>query len=409
MNDNDLEELLRSRPEPLPAPAGRWEAVRRRARRRRIAKLSVAIAATFAIAGGGLTPMLLRHHDNDSEQRLSVARLPSPLPAHQAAPIPRAARAPLRGFQPGSVSFVSQADGFLLGSTPHQGSVLAQTGDGGRSWSRLADVPISSDDAVGVRFADDALGFVFGGKYLVTTDGGRSWTAEPSPGYINDLETMNGHVYALVSPCASCRRVTLYGATTTSPVLRPVLAVPPMVGDFASLTVYRDSAYVLDTVKDGTGQVWSTLDGFQWSRHSSPCGLSTGLMTQWSPTGVAAVCDVVFAGAGQESKQVFASTDGAQTWTPLATKPSEGGYFDSVSASGPADIVVADERSGLDVTGDGGRHWSFRGPQLSDGASFVGFISPTHVVALPADPSSDRFFMTSYDAGRTWVTTRFPS
>jgi photosystem II stability/assembly factor-like uncharacterized protein len=413
MNDRDLDELLRSRPEPLRPPPGKWETVRRRARRRRIIKLSATVLATVVVIGGGLTPLLLMDHNHASGQRLSIAAGPSTattsLPrAVNHHPAPAAAAEPgLAGFHPQSVSFVTQDQGFLLGTTAGSRAVLATTTDAGRSWSHLATLP-SSSKASGVRFSSPQVGFLFGSTYAVTTDGGKSWTTQPSPGYITDLETMNGHVYALVTPCARCRRVTLYGATTATPTLSRVAGVPPMTGDAVSLSAYADSAYLLDTVKGGPGTVWSTRDGSRWTQQTSPCGTTMGLITQWNNSGIAAACDVRLFGVGKESKQVFVSTDGAHTWTPLATPPTRVGYINSVSASGPDNVVVGDDQSGLDVTTDGGRHWSLRGPSMGDGASFVGFISDTRVVALPQD-ASDHFFTTSTDAGVTWVTTPFPN
>jgi hypothetical protein len=284
--------------------------------------------------------------------------------------------------------------------------VLAQTVDGGSSWSRLADIPIAAKH-VGVRFATSEVGYVFGPKYFVTEDGGRSWLPQPSPGFINDLETMNGHVYALVSACPRCRQVSLYGATTTSPALARVKGVPTMAGDSVSLAVHDDAAYVLATIKGGTGQVWSTLNGTQWTPRISPCGSTMGLITEWSATGVAAACDVHLYGVGKESKRVYVSTNGATSWTALATPPTRFGYINSVSASGPDNVVVGDDQSGLDVTTDGGKHWSLEGPAMSDGARFVGFIGQYRVVALP-EAGTDRFFTTSYDAGVQWITSRFP-
>jgi photosystem II stability/assembly factor-like uncharacterized protein len=422
MNDRDLEELLRSRPEPLRPPPGRWETVRRRARRRRIIKLSATVLATVVVIGGGLTPLLLMNHDHASGQRLSIAAGPttttsssgtgngrkaiSPAPAN-ATPPATATEPALAGFHPQSVSFVSQQQGFLLGPTAASRTALATTTDAGRTWSRLATLPSSAKDA-GVRFATPLIGFLFGSTYAVTTDGGRSWATQPSPGYITDLETMDGHVYALVTPCARCRRVVLYAATTAAPALRRVSGVPPLIGDAVSVSVYKNSAYLLDTVKGGAGTVWSTIDGTRWTQQTSPCGTTMGLITQWSDSGVAAACDVRLFGVGKESKQVFVSTNGARAWTPLATPPTKVGYINSVSASSPDNVVVGDDQSGLDVTIDGGKSWSLRGPSMSDGASFVGFISGTRVVALPQD-ASDRFFTTSYDAGLTWVTTPFPN
>jgi photosystem II stability/assembly factor-like uncharacterized protein len=425
MNDRDLEDLLRSRPEPLRPPAGRWETVRRRARRRRIAKLSAALLGTAVLVAGGLTPFLLRSNDNGggTSQRLTIAA-PAPQTgapatavrtrpsAVSATPSSRASSAVhpssqpnLGGFHPRSVSFVSQAEGFLLGTGAGRVATIARTSDGGASWTRLPDVKVPVA-GTGIRFATPAIGFLFGARYLVTTNGGRSWASQPSPGFISDLETMNGRVYALVTACPTCRRVALYSASTTAPDLKRVPGVPSLIGDAVSVSVAQDSAYFLDTVKGGPGQVWATLDGDTWSHRASPCGTTMGLITQWSPAGVAAACDVRLFGVGKESKQVFVSTNGARTWTPLAAPPTRVGYINSVSASGPETVVVGDDQSGMDVTTDGGRHWTLQGPQMTDGASFVGFISSSRVVALPQDPKDD-FFTTSYTAGQTWVTTSF--
>ncbi|HEY1733770.1 MAG TPA: hypothetical protein VGG23_04920, partial [Acidimicrobiales bacterium] len=276
MNERELEELLRSRSEPLPPPPGRWEAVRRRARRRRVAKLGAAVLATVVVAAGiGLAPtVLFTHHRQPSEQRISIAAQPSSTPPHEvvsSAPTPvsspsasTSGASGLKGFAPSSVSFVSQSEGFLLGTAGDQ-SALARTTDGGSSWSRLADLSIPANTA-GVRFATPEVGYVFGTKLLMTTTGGRAWQAEPSPGgFISDLETMNGHVYALVSSCARCAKVTLYSGSTASPTLQPVAGVPTMVGDSVTLAVYRDAAYVLDTAGDSSGTVWGTTDGSTWS------------------------------------------------------------------------------------------------------------------------------------------------
>jgi photosystem II stability/assembly factor-like uncharacterized protein len=369
-------------------------------------------------AGIGLAPtVLFTHHNQGSEQRISIAAQPSSTPLHEvvsSAPTPASSPSPsasggtgLSGFAPSSVSFVTQSEGFLLGAAGGRQSTLARTTDGGSSWSRLAELPISAKTA-GVRFASPDVGYVFGTKLFMTTTGGRVWQAEPSPGgFISDLETMNGHVYALVSSCGRCRKVTLYGGSTASPALHPVAGVPTMVGDSVSLAVYRDAAYVLDTVKGGAGQVWATDDGTVWSQRSSPCGTTMGLITEWSATGVAAACDVHLFAPGHESKQVYVSTNGAATWTALDKPPTRFGYINAVSASGPDNVVVADGQSGLDVTTDGGQHWTLRGPTLTDGAGFVGFISFSRVLALPAD-RSDRLFITSDDAGDSWSSVRFP-
>jgi photosystem II stability/assembly factor-like uncharacterized protein len=402
MTDDDLDDLLRGHSEPLQPPAGSWESVRRRARRRKAAKLAGAVLATAVIVGGGVVPTVLIHNTHTNEQRLTVAAVPTT--ASPATPVDTVhTDAGLPGFQPRSVSFVSQTVGFMLGSDAGSAATIVKTVDGGSTWTVLAQLP-GVTGSEGIRFATGEIGFVFGALTYLTTDGGLSWSPQPSPGYIGDLETVNGHtIYALGSACATCQPVSVYRATTTAVGLKRIRHVPSLTGD-VSLSVNNTAVYVLVTAPRRTGTIWYTPNGTTWSSTPSPCRLTTGAVSQWGTNGVTVACAAASDGHG---KQVFVSVDGGVSFTPVPTRPAAAGTVTSMSATSADNIIIATP-DGFEVTTDGGSDWALRGPALTGGAGFVGFISLTHVVALPADPTTDPYFMTSDDAGRTWTTTRFP-
>jgi hypothetical protein len=111
--------------------------------------------------------------------------------------------------------------------------------------------------------------------------------------------------------------------------------------------------------------------------------------------------------AGSEAKTAYESTNHGQIWAELAAPPATG-YPATLSAGTANDIVLGTTHdAGGSLTSDAGQTWE---PVSTPAVhlSFVGFISPTHVVGL-ADPNDQaRVFLSSNDAGRTWTPTTFP-
>jgi hypothetical protein len=335
--------------------------------------------------------------------------------------VPR--RVGLEGFEPTSVSFVSDSVGFLLGYV-HQGSdfhpgrtarygLLARTDNGGLTWHRVAAPPVTADDSSDgsaiVRFVTAEIGFIYARRLWMTVDGGRRWVRHAEPGAVVDLEAGDGKTWLLAHTCQHCRTVGLYTMPLAGGRLQPARSAPRFRNSDVEFVRGAGTELYLQTTPEDQrrGGVWRSYDGGSWTRQRSPCKAG-GSLAAWSPAGLAAVCNVILFGAGEETKRAFVSFDGAHTWTREGT-PSSFGYIDDLAAGSSRGWVLDDERTEFDTTADDGDHWRFADlrTSLDDGVAGAQFTSPTHVVALP-EGMPDREFFSSDDGGQVWSVTRFP-
>jgi photosystem II stability/assembly factor-like uncharacterized protein len=433
-DQHDVDELLRASIERLAPRDGTWELVRRKARRRKLAKAGVSVAAGMIVLAGAVPAVIAVRHNADDQtltytngqgpQQKQASGLPTPTPVSStAAPATAAASSPavsadLTGFFPDSVSFVTQLDGYAWGSMPGSaGGVVADTIDGGLHWSRLPAPPVddaavsASPNADGqIRFWQ-STGFVYGGQYFVTVDGGESWTQYTAPGYIDDLETMNGRVWALVRPSRDSTTVKLYSATTENPALQAVTATGTMHGVAGADSIAVNKASVAVIV--GGSAFWTSPDGVRWHQGVDPCGTpvdggnaQSALLTTLNLGDDITACGYNMSG-GAEDKRVFATSDNGRHWTPTAAEPAATGYLETLAAGTSSDLVIGTSRGGAQVTRNGGASWQSGGP-AGTALGFVGFIDPRRVVAVTdrAD-AGEGAFATSYNAGKTWQVTRF--
>jgi hypothetical protein len=413
-DDRDLDALLRQPAERLAPPDGSWDQITRRARRRKWAKASASVAAGLVIVSGAVPAVIAVRHNSD-DQTLQVADTASP---HQSAPTSTSLPAPLpsltasaasvgslTAFKPSSSTFISQGTGFLIG-TSRAATTVAKTTDGGATWAPIAKVPGNGHN-LGIRFADSADGYIFGRQLAVTSDGGLTWVPQSAPGYIDDLETMNGQIWATVRSCQGCGTVSLYSAPVGDPVLQRVTAVPQLPGNDSTLVVSNKAVYLLVQDKSTKqGQLWATPNGSTWTQRGQPCpGYAVARIAAWSTTGLAAVCDQL--SYLSTPATVRESTDRGTSWT---TQGQIAGVDpDLISAGSVNDLVVT--QGGVSgepyVSTNGGQ--SFTAVHIgTQSMGFVGFISPTHVVAISSATGPDRAFLTSHNAGATWTVTSFP-
>jgi photosystem II stability/assembly factor-like uncharacterized protein len=389
--DFDLEPLLRGRgADHLMPPTGTWESIARRARRRKTAKALLAAGALVVVAAGA-TPAILAVRHSGNNQRLS-------LDAGQHKPVtnsPIDVTPTLQRLVPTSVTFVSQQQGWASGVLEVPGGTVAgglgKTTDAGVSWT--IELPRPAPQGT-VRFANADEGFSFGSTYQVTRDGGRHWQTVPSPGYIADLETDHGAVWALVRSCVRCEGLRLFTATLADPALTRVAAVPPIGHDDAALTLQGRAVYVT-----GGNDFWETTDlGTTWRQETNPCGGGSQAFSAWSETGIAAECTPV-RGMGS----LFESLDAGRDWTNVANVPHVRAGVGTLSAGTPNDLLLTTGVGAPYVSHVHGNHW-VRAPV--DGAViFAAFISNSHVVGLTG--GRDPAFVFSDDFGRTWMETFF--
>lgn len=391
----DFDRLLRGRGDNLPAPAGTWESIARRGRRRRRAKTLLAAAAGVTVIAG-LTPAVLALEHSSSDQKLQVAA-----PRHSDSPDAFGSIADpvvhpaLSLLVPTSVTFVSQTDGWVSGALEVPGGTVAgglgRTSDGGATWS--IEVPHPAPEGT-VRFADSTQGFSFGSEYQSTNDGGLTWQDLPSPGFITDLETSHGVVWALVRTCAICERLRLYQATLTAPKLVEVAAVKPVGSYDAALTLRGHAIYVT-----GGKDIWATTDdGYSWRHEANPCRGGSQAFAAWSATGLAAECTPA-RGVGS----IFETLDAGRDWTDIANVPHVRAAVGTLSAGSPDDLLITTGLGAPYVSHVHGYRW--RRADVAGDVTFAAYISNRHIVGLtdgllPA-------FVSSIDSGRTWTTTPY--
>lgn len=335
--DNELDPLdrwLNEQVRPLPPPAGTFELITKRARRRKIRKalVSVASAAAVAAAVGIAVPLSTTLHLTTTSAGADAAAAGPAAPTRtspQSAPTnaavtpssatastesasstPSAAAA--RGYLPpdyvpSSVTWDSTSTGWVIGpaGTPGQCAnenpsictSVARTDDGGQTWQGLpapdTGGPEAAAGVTGLRFLNGTYGWAFGPELWATDDGGQHWhRVDTGTASVTDLETMNGRAYALFGDCASsgdtiaqCTSYTLKTAVAGSDTWTPVAGVPgslsPGSGQRASAVIELAGAtgnepptgYLV--APDGTLYA-GPLDGTAWHEVAKlPCGPGT--------------------------------------------------------------------------------------------------------------------------------------
>jgi hypothetical protein len=246
-NDRDpVEDWLAREIQPMPPPAGTFELIRKRARRRKVGRLAVTVtsAAAIAVVATVGVPAALSLHLGPSATSTQVANGRANLPAtsHAATTPSGAASAatssaspasatssgiadstnpggasPAGGpvpanFQPTSVTFVSSKVGWAIGqggtsghcanANPSICTSIVRTMDGGQAWK---GIPAPSTNQVsGIRFLDGTNGWAYGPDLWSTHDGGSDWAQVSTGGkQVIGLETAGHAAFALFATCAS--------------------------------------------------------------------------------------------------------------------------------------------------------------------------------------------------------------
>jgi photosystem II stability/assembly factor-like uncharacterized protein len=320
-------------------------------------------------------------------------------------------------------------------------AALFSTADGGLTWQRLADPPVTSASGqttcqpatcvARVRFATPTIGYLYGPALFMTTDAGRTWQQQSSAG-VEALEPSGGSVYRLVydhggcpGPCNRTLWKAAVGSTTWHQVYS--LPSPPSRGVTAALVVLDGGQTVYATIYGdlaagaGTQQavIYRSLDGgATWKTLADPCGSSgASLAVDLDATGngfAAALCAP--RGAGTASQSVVTSNDSGSTWG--APHPVPGSFMGLIAAATPTHLAIASPPSSgsgpatasLFVSTDGGLHWSAAGTESAtlDAShplpAFLGFESATSGRWIGAGNA----IWTTEDGGSHWTRRAFP-
>jgi photosystem II stability/assembly factor-like uncharacterized protein len=196
-------------------------------------------------------------------------------------------------FEPAAASFISPTQGWVLGRAGCSDCAsLRATTDGGRHWTALPSprVPLwyynaKSGAVRDVTFADPANGFLFAPALLTTHDGGRSWQRQSLPP-VSQLGVGAGYAIALTRT-GTDGRVALWrtpiGRDRWSRLPLPVAVALPSSLTASSVGLAVEGAAVvllqqgfngpsLARPRDMAGRLWASSDsGTSWRARAVPC------------------------------------------------------------------------------------------------------------------------------------------
>jgi len=320
------------------------------------------------------------------------------------------------------MSFADSDTGYLLGYTFHEvlgtecagyGSdhLMAKTTDGGTTWKRVTPPPVSAENGSHTMyFATPMIGIVLGSHPWVTTDGSHSWHRVHLPGTGYDAIAADGQLWVIAPICSHhCDFGVFSSPLDTALRLRRDPRAPQFRGDLPYFVHGAGNEIYIDTDPHlQVGWLWRSADGATWMRFRGPrddCAIAA-----WDATGLAAVCNDVLYGVGEESKLTYVSYDAARSWSEVSA-PSVFGYIDDLAAGSSTNWVLTDARSALQTTINGGHSWNavthFPRIALPNGVGTVQYLAPDTFIAIPAYQPS-RHVLVSHDDGRTWSAITFP-
>ena len=464
---DDIDTWLQERVTPLQPHPGTFELVRKRARRRKAARATLAAAGAVVVAAGAIT--VSRLVLNGPTGSAPVAALGSTTPAqpsspgpgklqgtgtpgkatNSATPTPTAPPPVPPNFAASSVTFVSTATGWVLGQagTPgHCGppnpdicTSVAATADGGATWhgvpAPVTGPPNGSTGVSQIRSLDGLSGWAFGPELYATHDGGQTWARIPTHGMrVTDLETVNGMAFAVWARCtgpgadfaAGCTSFSLYASVAGTDQWAPVpgmtgLTTSPVPGQpgqpaSAQLVLTGVRGYLL--APDGVvysgpvtaGAAWqpavasgSPLPGCGKPGPAQADGVPGDTMLAATGTGLVELCQA------QSPGRTFLlySADGGRTWT-TAGPTLRVGQATSLSGTPTGQVLVATS-SGIDVSRTvAGASSSLRWRASVQGASAPGgfsYVGMTTAQQGVAVPADTSLHAVwfTYDGGAHWV------
>ena len=404
----------------LPAGTDRWEAIVVEASqpRRRHLMPYLAGAAAVVLVGGvvwgtGRGPGTDQAADTASSTSpvstvtVSETVRPSvvvPPPSQGSSGAPSTPVGPTSQPAPKSFGIVSMSNAggkhlYALGSaTCPKGECTAviASDDDGATWTTRASfetlttpgartTPDRANQLVGIRFANDRVGYVYGSKTLRTADGGRSWTDVDVRGRtVLSLETDGTQVWmvtarscqhgAVTGPrgCVGLQpRTGSIGTTGTVPVQ---FSGMPVAGENAWITMDGSDAYynVTTTTPTVTGRAMRLTGNLGVLPLPKGCADAQGLWvfaTANTPGTLLGVCPSATKPA--EEYALAVSGDHGATWStrpaPGLGRPSMAGiwltatdarHLVAVRQGLPSSAGVADEPTSLLTSGDGGVTWT---------------------------------------------------
>jgi hypothetical protein len=338
-------------------------------------------------------------------------------------------------FSPVSVTYVSQSEGWALGTGPcgpKRCARLLHTSNDGATWSLVPEPvagPLGPDSIPGleVRFADLDDGWIFStlpsGEQAVrawsTHDGGQHWSAVAFPVTsangigLEDIEASGGVVDAAVQVGD---QVDIFSSPVSTNAWRRTggpyqLGAGPV--PFGELALQGSSGWFVENdrvvVSGGRREPSGT-----WKSWQPPCSRAGGPVILSAPTAsqVDAVCTEGVWTGGKISVDLVKSTNGGATFGPQRALPASS--VDLAAAIGTATMALGTETGNntpgvvLDMSFNGGNSWQPVYRNAGGGWLELGFTTIQQGVAIVLGPQGGRNTMlVTRDGGRHWAPVSF--
>jgi photosystem II stability/assembly factor-like uncharacterized protein len=386
-------------------------------------------ASMLAIAGCGASA------SSADTPAASHSTVVSPSPSTSATP----AKNP-NGFTVLSMTFVSDQQGFALGSVPcgsRRCLALLGTNNGGTTWRALTPpvkraagpydtCPAGQPCVSQVRFATPEIGYAFGPSLFLTSDGGAHWR-HLSGLNVTSLEAADGTVVRVASSGTGCSGMpykvqqAAFGTTAWHPLSAPpiLMICPPVLyrqGERLALVGYGNPAGGVRA----TAQIdRSANEGSSWASEPDQCGGKDGYAAAVAlapPNVVVLLCRHQQASKAGNfgTAWIRVSANGGASFGPdrEVTAPAGGpagqttGYqLAAASASRLLVDVAGQHGNRVLLSTNGGRDWKTTlAPGGSGAVILVGFEDLATARVAQGDLA-----WTTYDGGLRWITDRFPA
>ncbi|GAB0107671.1 hypothetical protein JMUB6875_66680 [Nocardia sp. JMUB6875] len=328
------------------------------------------------------------------------------------------------GFQPDSINFSSEDEGWVLGRTyPCTGEPcreLRHTTDGGRTWQPEpfpALLRTAAHEDGWIEFADARNGWIRAGALLFSThDGGTTWhQVDLDVNAVTDGWTISfSEDSAYIAATQPGEKVVLFTSPLASDSWSETTDIPAVMGDgpdpSAEVSVVGNRAWLVVTDRTKTG---ARLVNGVWSPWQLPCGGNGP--ADWhalTERRVVALCGRSGPGIDDTATtHLMTSLDGGISFTETGqlspTLPGSANLF-------PADALhlVAAVDAHLLTSTDGGETWTtaYTAPGTDWVARSGDFVSATTgfvIMHRTGTEHSPSLMLTTKDAGRTWTPVSF--
>ncbi|MDA8345667.1 MAG: hypothetical protein M0Z66_09305 [Thermaerobacter sp.] len=345
-----------------------------------------------------------------------------------------------QGYSVLSMHFTDDQLGYVLaqqtGTTPSPNPppiVILWTRNGGQTWTQTYSAPGSQalmntteTMRVGFQFYG-SQGYAFVGDKILTTTGGKSWSALSlpqgfAPVHMDFLSPRVGYVAGQECPQApqpgtseaGCKAVlieTTDGGQTWSTVFTAPQQNLWAYSDAVSFANGQDGWFFLKDSATWQSYLYQTKDGGKtWTEEQK--NFAQGRTVAGAPTFVTPKVGwlPINEGAAPYPGGLLITRDGGQTWSQVGTK--RGWSLNGVSMVSAQDGFAAGnnatQQGFLIKTTNGGQTWTQVLPSLAP-TSFVDFPGAKHGFGIGI-PSDTQAFLATSNGGKTWSeTTRLPA